>query len=571
MVIFIKKLILVSLLFIFLGVPVFLTFGAELKYSTILDLRDEKILIRFGGLENPDNFLCEIIKLSCENLGKNIPIEVNNFFNDKEPLSQKIKDIKFDRQKATRVTLSPNEQWLAYYQPALVNDKNRERSFVLLDIENKNSPKKFTLTGQVNYWDLLSEDLRLFYFSPDGSKLIYLDDRTGYPSLYLVELDKKKKNLLPGRQITQRKYTIADFLLWDSETVYFSANRESNHQWSLYRYNLNTGAVKKIANQVSYSQRMHRLDSSDNQTNRLLFLQIHNDSLVPALYDPLLDKILYFPNLPANPPIKGYKETEIVLGGINSVLLEPTQKPSNAKLPLLVWLHGGPYRQTSLGFHSYFSYAVYDWLLSRLAQSGILVLKVDYRGSYGYGRLWAEAIHNQVGQGDVADVIKAINELKKIKNIDSVYLVGNSYGGYLSLKTIVEHPKIFQGAMSINGVTDWFTLLEKLEKSIFNLHFDGLLEEKNSQLYYQADIGDRVKNLSNQKIILAHSENDQTVPISQVDYLQQIFQLRRKPLEIVRYPDEDHVFKKVSSLEDICHRLAKMIKTEANCSWSDKR
>jgi len=137
------------------------------------------------------------------------------------------------------------------------------------------------------------------------------------------------------------------------------------------------------------------------------------------------------------------------------------------------------------------------------------------------------------------------------------------------MKAIVENPKTFAGSMPINGVMDWFVLLDKLENSIFNTQFGGLLGEKNSELYYQADIADRIKNLDGQKIIIVQASADRTVPASQADYIKKIFDLKNKPVELVKYPGEDHVFKKISSLEDICRRLAGLANLSAGCQWSN--
>ena len=479
--------------------------AAELKVTNIIDFNDQQILFRYGGLEQTNVFLCQTKDLSCANLGSTTPANVSESFTDPEPLSAKIKNINFDRTNATRVTLSPDEKWLAYYDAALANKEN-DRKFVLIALENGVKKKTYTLTGKVNYWDLLSEDLRLFSFSPDSKELVYMDDRSGYPSLYSVDLTgtPPAKGRLPGKQITLKNYTIADFLVWDANTIYFSANRESDHLWSLYKFNPVTKDVRKIAGNISYNQRMQRVG------DRLLFLQIKNNSTVPVLYDPAQtlasgQAFSYFSSFPSNPPMAGYAEKEVRLGKLGGVLMQPINYSATKKYPLFIWLHGGPYREVSLGSHSYLGYAIYDWLMGQMAKNGALVLKLDYRGSYGYGRAFAQSITGQVGKGDVADVMNALTELKKTRKIGPVYLVGNSYGGYLAMKAIVENPKTFAGSMPINGVMDWFVLLDKLENSIFNTQFGGLLGEKNSELYYQADIADRIKNLDGQKIIIVQA------------------------------------------------------------------
>lgn len=545
-----------------------LAYGAELKYTTIVSDKDNQVLFRSGGLEETSIFVCQLADLSCQNVGSTTPPVVSESFTNHDDQDLKIKNVKFDRTNATRVLLSPDEKWLVYYDAALAN-KEKTRKFVLISLVDGVKKKAYELTGKVNYWDLLSEELRIFNFSPSGKKLMYLDDRMGYSVPYLVDLTKKQAKYLPGKQIILKNYSVADFIFWNDEVIYFSANRESKHIWSLYRYNLITKDLKKVANNVSYNQKMRLVGSGENK--KLLFMQVINNSSIPALLDPTTQTISHFPALSANPQITGYTEKEVTLNKLGGVLLKPTSYSPAKSYPLIIWLHGGPYRQTALGYHSYLGYAVYDWMLGELAKNGALVLKLDYRGSYGYGRSFAESITGQVGKGDVTDVLNAQTELKKFYKISNTYLVGNSYGGYLALRTIVDSQanKKIAGALSINGVTDWFVLLDNLENSIFNVQFKGLLGEKNSNLYYQADIADKVKNLTNQKIIVAQANNDKTVPPSQADYIAKIFGLKGKTLTLIKYPGEDHVFKKKSSLEDLCRQLTSLSGIKASCLWEN--
>ncbi|MFA6476287.1 MAG: prolyl oligopeptidase family serine peptidase [Candidatus Paceibacterota bacterium] len=556
---------LITLSFFILSSQVFAT---ELKYTTIVSDKDGQVLFRSGGLEKTNIFICQLANLSCENVGSTTPPVVSESFTNHDDQDIKIKNVKFDRTNATRVLLSPDEKWLVYYDAALAN-KEKIRKFVLINLIDGVKNKAYELTGKVNYWDLLSEELRIFNFSPSGDKLMYLDDKNGYSVPYLVYLTgtPPKGGRLPGQQVILKKYSVADFIFLNDEVIYFSANRESKHTWSLYRYNLITKDLKKMADNVSYNQKMRLVSSGEDK--KLLFMQVINNSSIPALLDPETSAISHFPALSANPKTTGYTEKEVTLGKLGGVLLKPSNYSAEKKYPLIIWLHGGPYRQAALGYHSYLGYAVYDWMLGELAKNGALVLKLDYRGSYGYGRSFAESITGQVGKGDVTDVLNAQTELKKFYKISNTYLVGNSYGGYLALRTIVDPQasKKIAGVLSINGVTDWFVLLDRLENSIFNVQFKGLLGEENSNLYYQADIADRVKNLKGQKIIVAQASNDNTVPSSQADYLAKIFNLKGKQMSLVKYAGEDHVFKKKSSLEGLCQQLASLSGIKAGCVW----
>jgi hypothetical protein len=556
------------IIFTFFGLAS-ITNGAELKYVTIVESKNDQVLFKTRSLEKTNYSLCETTNLACQDLGSTTPDKTLEALAEDEPQSTKIRYIDFNRKNASRILLSPDEKWLTYYNPALTgkSEGKKERQFVLLKLKGNQIIGTSKLSGAVDYWDLLSEELRIYNFSPSGNKLMYLDDRNGYSVPYLVDLTKDKTNYLPGQQIITKKYSVADFMFWSDDVIYFSANRESSHQWSLYRYNLITKDLQKVADNISYNQQMVKVGTGTNA--KLLFTQLINNSAIPVLLDPTISKLSYFPTLSANPKVSGYTEEEIKLGELNGVLLKPSNYSASQKYPLIVWLHGGPYRQTALGYHSYFSYGGYDWLLGEIAKSGVLVLKLDYRGSYGYGRDFAESITGEVGRGDVTDVLSAQAELKKTYKVANTYLTGNSYGGYLALRTIVDSSARGQmaGALSINGVTDWFVLLDKLENSIFNVQFNGLLTEENSDLYYQANISDHIKNLRGQKIIVAQAEKDGTVPASQADYIAKIFSLKEKALTLVKYKDEDHIFQKKSSLEDLCRQLASLTNTQTDCQW----
>jgi hypothetical protein len=73
----------------------------------------------------------------------------------------------------------------------------------LLDLKT-DPPKKYTLSSKTAYWDLLTEELRLFDFSPNEKRLIYLDDKDNYPTLYMVNLDPLSKKPLLRKNVSKK-------------------------------------------------------------------------------------------------------------------------------------------------------------------------------------------------------------------------------------------------------------------------------------------------------------------------------------------------------------------------------
>src|SRR5206468_10388178 len=91
---------------------------------------------------------------------------------------------------------------------------------------------------------------------------------------------------------------------------------------------------------------------------------------------------------------------------IEGVLIKPAGWTPNERRPLLVVIHGGPTgidRATLLDTRNY---PVDVW-----AARGALVLKVNYRGSAGYGEAFRTLNVRNLGVGDAWDVLSGVDTL----------------------------------------------------------------------------------------------------------------------------------------------------------------
>ena len=539
-----------SLLFLWL-LP--LTTGAqEPIYSKIVSHDNDQVIIKFYQIGSATNYLCSLKDFSCTNHGASAPeLEPD----DSDLASARV--AKFGKALPAAASFkktSSKGTYVAFYTSAS-EKRNHTRTF---NLWSKKTGKKYTAQRKVNYWDLLSEENRLFDFTPDETKLIYLSDREDRPTLYSVNLKTLNGKLLAGSRLFNRDYNVADFLVWDNQRLFFLANRDNPYDWSVYEFNLQTRTLKRVSNNASYTNLMEKVGKY------LVFSKRNKNVFEPVFYDPIAGKS-YTVN--AIKPTIDYTPAagEVVKTGKNyGVLLKPTNWNKDKRYPLVIWLHGGPYRQTANGYHPYQSYGVYDEVLEKLRQNGVIVLKLDYHGSYGYGRKYAEAISGQIGKLDVTDVLQATDAIKTRYKTNQTYLMGNSYGGYLALRTLTERPTIFAGAISINGVTDWESLIADIPTSIFATHFGGVPESKNQKLYNQASIINRAKNLAREKIVIMQSQADNSVPRSQADVFYASLMELGKNVEYVKYEGEDHVFKKRASLDDICRRTFNIIGVPEN-------
>ncbi len=451
---------------------------------------------------------------------------------------------------AGSLTLSPNGRYVAYYIPS--TQTKGQRTYGIIDTLKNTGYEK---TENVAYWDLLSEGIKFFAFSPDSTRLLYLGDTHGPQTLYQVNLASLSDNFKSSR-IISKNYTVSDFMWINNSSIVFTANRESPLLWSLYTYNITTGNLVKRADNVSYAGTMKPVGKY------VVFTQISGNSSSPALYNTTEGTVskLLIPGL----MVKNATPGEVVkAGSLYGVYAKPTTAVPALSKTLLVWLHGGPFRQAANGYHPYMSYAGYDWMLDEARAGGVSVLKLDYPGSFGYGREFAEKITGSVGSIDVKDSVAAIKQFATARGFKNIYLIGNSYGGYLSLKTIVDQPTLFAGAFSINGVTDWGLLNERLETSIFNVQFKGLPGDSNKSLYSTASIFNNIGKIGQQKIILVHGEADTTIPVEQSQILNEELATKGKNVEFITYADENHVFEKQETFESLCSTVLRFVGASA--------
>jgi dipeptidyl aminopeptidase/acylaminoacyl peptidase len=129
------------------------------------------------------------------------------------------------------------------------------------------------------------------------------------------------------------------------------------------------------------------------------------------------------------------------------------KEPKN--LPVVLLVHGGPWVRDNW---------VYSPETQFLANRGYAVLKINYRGSTGYGRKFWEASFKQWGkkmQDDLTDGVKWLIN-KGIADPKRVAIYGGSYGGYAALAGLAFSPAIYACGIDYVGVSNMFTFMKSI-------------------------------------------------------------------------------------------------------------
>ncbi|XP_029995811.1 acylamino-acid-releasing enzyme [Sphaeramia orbicularis] len=135
-----------------------------------------------------------------------------------------------------------------------------------------------------------------------------------------------------------------------------------------------------------------------------------------------------------------------------AVLVKPVN-PLQARLPLVVFIHGGPHSQFPAEWNS---------TTAGLVRLGLAVLMVNYRGSTGFGQDAILSLIGRIGTQDVKDVQRAVlTALQTDSTLDPERLavLGGSHGGFLSCHLIGQYPEFYRACAARNPVINAATLL----------------------------------------------------------------------------------------------------------------
>jgi dipeptidyl aminopeptidase/acylaminoacyl peptidase len=216
-------------------------------------------------------------------------------------------------------------------------------------------------------------------------------------------------------------------------------------------------------------------------------------------------------------------------------IMKPANYEEGKQYPVLLNVHGGPFGQYGETFFDEFQ--VYT-------AAGYGVVFCNPRGSSGQGTAFSRALVGNMGGPDYRDVMSAFEAaLERMPWADNSRLgvMGGSYGGFMTT-WIIGHDQRFKAAISERAVNDWYSMQGASDiGGTFNRQYLGetaTIQEDLDAMLRQSPLT-YAKHIETPVLIL-HSESDLRCPISQGEQLFVVLKQRRKDVEFVRFPDEDH-------------------------------
>jgi dipeptidyl aminopeptidase/acylaminoacyl peptidase len=213
----------------------------------------------------------------------------------------------------------------------------------------------------------------------------------------------------------------------------------------------------------------------------------------------------------------------------------PRSKMPSGGYPAIVWVHGGPVSQTRPNFRP-------D--IQMLVAQGFAVLMPNVRGSSGYGRAYTESDDVEKRLDSVTDLAHGRHWLAAHPAIDGerIGIMGQSYGGFMVMSAITEHPELWRAAVNYYGIADFVTLLAGTG-SWRSRHRAAEYgdPERDADLFARISPIHRIERVT-APVLIAHGTRDPRVPIGESEQFVAALQGQQKPVTYLTFDYAGHGF-----------------------------
>lgn len=377
-------------------------------------------------------------------------------------------------------------------------------------------------------------------FSPVGSDLAFVADRTGFANVWLFGPDRDVERPLvdepfehAGPSWGQGQRSVA----WSPDGTALAFTRNEGGFGRLCVVDVATRTVREVAKAVHgglswRGARLAALRSGGTTPTQLVTYDAgtHGEGTWARTVLAIGPVAGYEPHLVEPTPVTWPGDDG---ADVHGRLYRPTAADGAVPGPLLVWVHGGPTDQTAVSFNARLAF----WL-----SRGWSVLFPDHRGSTGWGRAYTQALTGRWGELDSADVAAAVRVAvdRGWGRADSVVAMGGSAGGLTVLNLLAHHDVPLAAGVVLYPVTDLRALDEATHR--FEAHYTGILVgpwpaaaatyRARSPLFHADGI--------TAPLLVLHGDADPVVAVGQSEALVAALRARGRDVTFHVYPGEGH-------------------------------
>lgn len=391
------------------------------------------------------------------------------------------------------------------------------------------------------------EPLHPIIFLPwDDTKFIMQSRADGYNHLYLCTIGKHGSRMasntesLEVEQLTNGKWEVIDMLGFNNKrkSILYISNESNPIQTNVYMVDINTGKRTLIDDNGKGWHAAATMSASgkficDNyQTpdvpRRIVIINAENGKKTKILdaKDPWTEK--------------GYKVPEYSCGSLKANdgttdlywrMVKPVDFDPNKKYPTVVYVYGGPHAHN---VDARWHWSSRSWE-TYMAQKGYLLFIIDNRGSEHRGKEFEQATFRQLGQVEMQDQMTGVEYLKSLPYVDAdrIGVHGWSFGGFMTISLMTNHPDVFKVGVAGGPVIDW----KWYEVMYGERYMDNPAE--NPEGYESTSLITKAANLKGKLLICQGAIDDTVVWEHSLSFIQRCIDLEI-PVDYFPYPTAKH-------------------------------
>ncbi len=286
---------------------------------------------------------------------------------------------------------------------------------------------------------------------PDGKQVVFLSDMDDRYGLYSIDASPATDDL--PQLLTDPSYDVLSAPTISGDALFYTGNGVNPYEQHVYRLKMSGGdpeQITRLAGQnVGYPSpdgqhlvfrhssdtsppELHVVNNEDGDAKRI------TQSPLPAFTERTWAAAEYvnFPSL-----IDDYT--------LHARIVKPTNMQPGKKYPVLF---GPVYSNTARNRWA----GTYGLVQQLLVKKGYIIVQVDSRGSNGYGRAFREEFLLGFTDDDIEDYASAVEYMESLDYVDPdrLGIWGSSYGGTLSIYSLLKKPGLFQAGVAAAAAVD---------------------------------------------------------------------------------------------------------------------
>lgn len=372
------------------------------------------------------------------------------------------------------------------------------------------------------------------FFSPDGSQIALMLEKSGYRHAYLLNPLNEG-----ATQLTRGDFEVYPVTFTpDSKSLIVYSDREDTARMDLYRVSLPGGEMSRITDRTG----VYSGFEVSHDTKKVVCQFVSWDSL-PELY--LLEGGKEKALTASHAPEAKERVTRLTARTftfknrhghtVHGSLMLPPDWKKDQKRPLLIYVYGGPLGTTkqvtegNFGGDMRFNIYCAETL-------GYVTAVIDPRGSSGYGAVFGKANYEAPGVAQVEDLADGVKYLISEYNVDpaKVGVRGWSFGGFQTQMCLYTAPDVFTLGIAGAGPTEW--------QNYNNWYVGGVIgANKKAEELDKYSLTKMAKNLKSPLLLLHGLEDTNVLAQDTIKVYRELLKSGKGPLvELVLDPTGGH-------------------------------